>query len=117
MGRVLQDDRHPDILMIKHNIALIHVKTGKLNDALQEFENMFEQLSSLLGKDNLTVAKLMLDISGVLLIKEEYERAKDLCYHCKQTFKKLNLPPNHLYVRQAGFTWKRIMEKTPKKAS
>merc|ERR1711982_199553 len=63
-----QDQQNHEVLLVKHNIALMHVKTGNLEEALVELESILDGKVAVLGPNHLSVVKLTLDIAGVLCL-------------------------------------------------
>jgi len=107
----LGDENHPEVLLIRHNIALVNAKTGYLDQAFDQLDVIYQQEVSKLGAKNVQVAKLTLDMSGVLLKKNNYKCAMELCEYSQEQFRAEGLPPTHHFVRQAKYTLKAINKK------
>jgi len=95
-----QQDHH-EVLLVKHNIALMHVKTGNLEEALVELESILDGKVAVLGPNHLSVVKLTLDIAGVLCLTKQFREARKLCESSISKFRSAHIPENHSYILQA----------------
>ena len=99
--QLYKNKNHPQILTLKHNIALLNAKTGQLDLAMNQLQEILEQKAKWVGKDDPILAKINLDLSAAFLSKKDFSKAKTLCEESIQDFRSAKFPENHVYVKQA----------------
>jgi len=99
--KVYKNENHPQILTLKHNIALLNAKTGQLDLAMNQLQEILDQTLKWVGKGDPIIAKINLDLSAGFLSKKDFLKAKTLCEESIQDFRAAKLPENHCYMRQA----------------
>jgi len=106
--KILCDENHEEILHARQSIGGILRKDGRLEEALQLLEDVHAKKEKLFGGDDLQVINLILDISRIHLLRNDYKKAKTLSESALAVLVKLNLPSHHPYVRKARYALKQV---------
>ena len=100
--RVLNNDSHPEVLFIEHEIALLHCKQRRFNEALLSLERLIEEQRHV-ASDSTWLAKLLLDSCGARLQRKhegDRQKANQYLNEFLILLKDTKISPDHPYMRQ-----------------
>lgn len=96
--KLLMDDNHRDVLMVRQNIASALSLMGRHLEAKQIFEDTLRRMKSLPGNNRMDLGKLMIDLSDMYLKLDDWQLAGQLCQEGLETLEKSGMPANHPYM-------------------
>ena len=106
---VLLDENHEEILITRHNIALVLCQEKKYEEALSLLLEVKERQTMKVGEYDPLIAKITLDIANVYLSVEKLEEAESNCLSAMKALNLAQAATNDPCLRYSQKTFKKII--------